>query len=118
MLLFEIGSVIYIMIKSSIPFGAAISEIWTFSAKGILASMGGLVGFFIFAYFFETEKEYYRHSYTKYRENSAYEQKERRCITDVGETEQIDNLTILTKNQELMERWGKWIELKECFSKR
>jgi len=57
MLLFEIGSVIYIMIKSSIPFGAAISEIWTFSAKGILASMGGLVGFFIFAYFFETEKE-------------------------------------------------------------
>lgn len=57
MLLFEFGGAIYIMIKSSIPFGASISEMWTFSAKGILTSMGGLVGFFIFVYFFETEKE-------------------------------------------------------------
>lgn len=32
---------------------------------------------------------------------------ERGCITNVGETDQIDNLAILTKNQESMERWGK-----------
>jgi len=57
MLLFEFGGVIYIMIKSNITFGVALSEMWTFSAKGILASMGGVIGFFIFVYFFETEKE-------------------------------------------------------------
>lgn len=57
MLLFEFGSVIHIVIKSNIPFGVAISEMWAFSAKGILASMGGVIGFFIFVYLFETEKE-------------------------------------------------------------
>lgn len=49
----ELGCVVYLMVKCNLTFVEAMPDIWIFSVKGILASIGGLIFFFFWSYFLE-----------------------------------------------------------------